>query len=166
MEQKWTEAQESKKEVKAAKDKLELDQLKIDTEKSLKEAARLNEIKKKSDAIASQSQIFSKEALQSNANQAIIHDNEFVKAYVRAHGFPPNQFSIITSESLLQTSDEVDDMKKEVEEARAVVQDRENMLAIKKYQDKENHKIALAEENAKFFAKENGFAPSHFEIVE
>ena len=140
-EQKWSEAQASKKEVNAARDKVELDQLKADTQKSLEEAARLNEIAKKSNAYAAEHTIFSKEALLSGANKAMIEDNEYIKAYTRAHGFPPNQFSIVSSQQLLQTADEVDDMRKEVEEARAVVKDREDLLAIKKYQDAENKKL-------------------------
>merc|ERR1712031_132265 len=50
-EQTWTEHLDNQKEVKAAKDKLELVQLKIDTEKSLEQVKKMEELKRKSNAI-------------------------------------------------------------------------------------------------------------------
>ena len=50
-EQKWTEAEDHKKEVNAAKDKLELEQLKKDTEASLAKVKEFEENKRKSEAI-------------------------------------------------------------------------------------------------------------------
>jgi len=62
-EQKMSEKSDSQKEVKAAKDKLELDQLKIDTEASLKTVKEMEEIKRKSDTIVELHNQREKEAL-------------------------------------------------------------------------------------------------------
>ena len=57
-------------------------------------------------------------------------------------------------------------MKKDLEEAKSVLMDRENVAQIQKYQDEENIKIKAAEEHAKSFAVKNGFTPSNFEIID
>ena len=77
-EQKWTEKQDNQKEVKAAKDKLELDQLKVDTEKSLQLAREMEESKRKSDAIIEQHAQLQREKEQ-DPSPALIQDAEAEK---------------------------------------------------------------------------------------
>ena len=85
-------------------------------------------------------------------------------AYARQHGFQPSNFQI--TYDLVQTRDEDEQMKADLEEAKSVLLDRKSHAQIKKYQELENDKIEEAEKKAKIYQKFNGFMAHDIEIVE
>ena len=118
-EQHWTEAQDSKKEVKAAKDSLELEQLKKDTIKSLENVKKFEEAKQKSDALIQHQKDLAKEQEEHDPKEW--EQADYYKDYMRTHGFAPSKFNIV--HELVQTSDDLD-------EAKSVLLDRKALADI------------------------------------
>ena len=122
-EQKWSEYQASQKEVKAAKDAVELDQLKADTKRDLADAQKFNEIARISEKTTALHQAHLNEDGETPKEKA------YQRSYLREHGFAPSSFSI--SYDLVQTEEE--QMKDDLEEARQVLLDRASRAEIQKY---------------------------------
>ena len=96
-EQKWSELQDSQKEVKAAKERVELEQLKKDTEASLKEADRLRAIERESGRFVQEHNKVTNQQVEVDHNSQSIQRGDYVSQYTKQHGFEPSQFTIVSA---------------------------------------------------------------------